>query len=447
MELSKSIESKDTDDFSFSGVTKEGLLEKTLNELSFGIEQKFREMKTMVRLMEYVNSDVLLDEVLDSVFDEFQDLIPYDRMAVAMISENSKSEKIVVSKWQRSKSNNVLLKLGFSAALEGSTLKNILLSRKPRIISDLNEYLKNKPESLATKLIVQEGFQSNLTCPIEASNQVVGFIFFTSRKKNSYNNLEILLYQNIAKQLSLLVERSLNYEKMLRLIDSKNRMMGIVAHDLRNPLAVISGYTEILSMDTRAFDEKQKNYLRIIGEVTNRAIKLVNDLVDFSVIGAGRLKLDRHEVNLYDFISKLMDHYMILAESKKLRLKLVNEIKDGVTINFDEYRAEQAIGNLLSNAFKFSTPGKEVELKFSMVEANGVERGLEIAVKDEGPGIESKHLSRIFDEFETFDEKHKMNSAGLGLSIVKSIVQAHQGNIKVNSEPGKGAQFILFFPR
>ncbi len=134
-------------------------------------------------LTEEVNSGVLFSEVCDRIYDSFRVLLPYDRMGVAMVDPDRDK---VTAGWAKTTAETVLLGVGYSAPLKGSSLQKILETGRPRIINDLPAYLLRKPESESTRLIVEEGVQSSLTCPLTIGGRHIGFVFFSSLQLNAY---------------------------------------------------------------------------------------------------------------------------------------------------------------------------------------------------------------------------------------------------------------------
>lgn len=151
------------------------------------------------RLTDYVSTGASLDEVLNFVFDNFQSLLPYQRIGYAEIDPSGGR---VVARWARS-DRAFRLATGFSAPLAGSSLELLLKSQKTRVLNNLPQYLERHPRSLSTQRIVEEGFRSSLTCPLVVEGKAVGFLFFTSAVPNSYSCENATLFQQIASQLAL----------------------------------------------------------------------------------------------------------------------------------------------------------------------------------------------------------------------------------------------------
>lgn len=155
----------------------------------------------------------LLYDALNGVYDELQDAIPADRLGLALLGDEK--EKQVHAVWARAEGTKILINEGFSAPLAGSSLERIAESGHPRIISDLQLYLEQHPESTGTRLIVEEGMLSSLTCPLSILGQTVGFLFFSSMTANTYNIRHVALFMNIAEKIAFLVKKANAYGELL----------------------------------------------------------------------------------------------------------------------------------------------------------------------------------------------------------------------------------------
>lgn len=178
--------------------------------LAHRLRRREQEIRTLMRITEQVNRGVMLEEVLDFLYREMRQLIPYDRIGLALID---REQGKVVSRWARS-DNPVLLPQGYEGRLEGSTLAPIVNSGRPRIINDLQAYLAEKPHSESTRMIVDEGLRSSLTCPLIVQARPVGFVFFSSVQKETYRHAHVAFFQQIAGQLATIVEKGRLYDEL-----------------------------------------------------------------------------------------------------------------------------------------------------------------------------------------------------------------------------------------
>lgn len=163
-----------------------------------------------------INEGLLLEDVLNQVYESFFSLIPYHRIGFALL-DNGK--QVVRAHWARSEADAIKLPKGYTGELSGSSLEQVVRSRRPRILGDLVAYLEENPQSDSTRRIVAEGMRSSLTCPLLIKGQPVGFMFFSSMEPQAYSEEHQDLFLQIADQLALTLERSRLYEELLRLTE------------------------------------------------------------------------------------------------------------------------------------------------------------------------------------------------------------------------------------
>lgn len=187
---------------------------ETLIALGSRLDHKFAEIKALNEITERVNAGMFFDEVLDHVFDTFTKIIPYDRIGVALIEKSKSGDALVRAQWNRAKYEPVLVNKGYAALLKGSSLEKIADSGEPRIINDLEEYLRENPKSQSTRMIVKEGIRASLTCPLVARHTAIGFIFFSSLTRDAYRDQHVALFSQIAGELALTLEKSRAYEDL-----------------------------------------------------------------------------------------------------------------------------------------------------------------------------------------------------------------------------------------
>ncbi|GAB4572735.1 MAG: hypothetical protein Kow0077_13000 [Anaerolineae bacterium] len=427
-------------------------LGRALRKLAHTLDQRYRELQKLDQITRLINAGLLLDEILENVYRDFREIIPYDRIGCALLED---SGQILRARWARSDLPTIELQVGYEAPMAGSSLEQILQTGRPRIINDLEDYLSRKPSSESTQLIVAEGIRSSLTCPLIANGVPVGFIFFSSREPHTYDKVHIQSYMRIAEQLSVIVEKGrlvseLAEQKaaiekqnaeLVRLNELKNQFLGIAAHDLRNPIGYIQMATEFLLETGELPPEQTTQILTDIAAQAQHMLTLLNELLDVSRIEAGRLELKPQIINLSLFLEEATGRHNQLAARKETRVVL--EHVDVGAVEADPDRLRQVIDNLLSNAVKFSPSGSTVRVRADLREG-----WWKISVQDEGPGIRPRDREQLFHEFAKLSARPTggESSTGLGLAITRRIVTAHGGQIDVDSEPGNGATFWFTLP-
>ncbi len=164
----------------------------------------------MLRVTQEINRGLSLEQVLEFVYADLHDYVPYNRIGCALIDE--KTHEAVL---RRAHSDRpVRLPANFRAPLAGSTLEQIVQTGQPRILNDLQDYLANKPKSYSTAHIVGEGMRSSLTCPLIVGGRPVGFLFFSSDQPNTYSDVHVEFLQEIAAQLSVIVDKGRLYSDL-----------------------------------------------------------------------------------------------------------------------------------------------------------------------------------------------------------------------------------------
>lgn len=227
-------------------------------------------------------------------------------------------------------------------------------------------------------------------------------------------------------------------------IKARDEFLSIASHELKTPLTTItlriqSTLDSILNNTLANFSgEKLVGSLNIAHEQTRRLQMLIKDLLDFSLITRGKLDLQYKEGNLNEIVKSTIDRFEDHLELAGCSLKL--ETTGEINGLWDQIRLEQALSNLLTNAIKYGE-GSPIEVD---IQKEG--HTAKISVKDNGIGIDSKKQKAIFDRFQRATEDEKFQGLGVGLFIVKQIIDAHGGKVSVKSKLGKGSTFIIELP-
>ena len=225
----------------------------------------------------------------------------------------------------------------------------------------------------------------------------------------------------------------------------KNTFISNVSHELRTPVTVLRTYIDTLCNNGDDFDEDtKKEFMQTIDTEAKRLHSMVNDILDFSRLESGNVKLRKEYANLVELIKQNITSIQILADEKniKINLKEQGEIPN-IPINIESM--DRVIRNLLSNAIKYSLNGKDIEV---CIKLSDDRQSVMFSVKDNGIGIAKEHLEKIFERFYRVENAtHTIKGTGLGLHLVKMTVEKHHhGKITVESKENEGSTFTVYLP-
>jgi signal transduction histidine kinase len=233
-----------------------------------------------------------------------------------------------------------------------------------------------------------------------------------------------------------------NVSREMNLARLKSDFVANVSHELRTPLALIRLYAETLELGRLTAKDKYQEYFRIIREESERLTALINNILDFSRIEAGRKEYEFKETNLPDLVRSTLDSYRFQIEQNGFAFE-ENISHDIPPVNVDREAIARSLLNLVNNALKYSKDRKFIGV--SLYSTNG---SVKLEVRDHGMGIPPSEQEKIFEKFYRCGDPlvHNIKGSGLGLSLVRHIVRAHGGDVQVESTPEKGSKFTIALP-
>ncbi|EKQ51595.1 MULTISPECIES: MASE3 domain-containing protein [unclassified Clostridium] len=382
----------------------------------------------------------------DNKLVEFEEIMFNNEQCFNMVINNSDNAIFVVSDNKFVFANNKMAELLGVRGVEdiiGLNFEDVMVNEdSDSTCMSINKIIENKSNSsfIESKLLRLDG---NII-EIEVSN-----CFCTYKRKPSL----MVMIRDITprKQIQLLKNDIVENKKVINKVNELNQMMteffSNVSHELKTPLNVILGAIQILALPANIMDNASNEsgvykYLKTMKQNCYRLVRLVNNLIDISKFDSGYFKVDLHNHNVVSVIEDITLSVADYAKDKGIELLFDTDVEEKeMAIDLD--KIERIILNLLSNAIKFTPVGGEI-----LVSLYDKETKVLISIKDNGVGIPKDKLDIIFERFGQVEKTLARNKegSGIGLSLVKSIVDMHEGSIKVISEFGKGCEFLIELP-
>ena len=271
---------------------------------------------------------------------------------------------------------------------------------------------------------VESGLSKNIEVNIDEKTFLFSIVPIVAEKYVNMYGLDI-------------TDRKKAEKKLIKAMEIKSHFVSMVSHELRTPLAAIKeGVGIVLDRMSGDINEEQERFLGIAKANVDRLDRLMNEVLDFQKIGAGKLELESKEINMNSLAKEVKNMTEKIANDKGLELKLELD-KRLPLVKFDKDRIIQVILNLVNNAIKFTEKG------YVRIITSQGDNFIKLAVEDTGPGIKKENLEKLFVEFSQIPitEKTKLDGTGLGLAICREIIRMHNGKIWAESTPGKGSVF------
>jgi signal transduction histidine kinase/ligand-binding sensor domain-containing protein len=442
-------------------------LEEQKNEIQLQrdkLEQSYQNLDLLSKIGREITANLTVEAIVESVYDRLNSLMDASVFGLGIYDmEHSRIDfPILINSGVKIESISISLsdKKNFAA--------NCLFNNTEIIINDyFAEYSDHVTEWQAPDN--ERDASSIIYLPLNHDNKPLGILTVQSYKENAFNEYHLNIIRNLAIYARIAFENARTYEKiqdqknklslakdditrqkeeiekknteLQELNTEKSHIISIVAHDLRNPLTSALTMTGLLRSNESEPDEDIQQYVNTIEKSLGRMNEMIIRLLDIKKLEERIFDLRLERINLEKIIREVNRNLLPEIERKKIRIKIESE---ELYANVDRDYTAQIFENLLSNAIKFSPPEKNVYVR--LTKENGIAR---TEIKDEGPGLTTEDMNKLFGKFQRLSARPTggEHSTGLGLSIVKKYVEAMKGRVWCESEPGKGANFIVEFSR
>jgi PAS domain S-box-containing protein len=316
--------------------------------------------------------------------------------------------------------------------------QSVLETRKPVLIAEVTPDLVRSWAANDEHLMALQGIEpkSAIIAPLLVHGRLLGALsLMSSDASRKYGPEDLQVAAAIAGRAAFFIENARLYRESKRATQARDDMFRVVAHDLRNPLAVIQALATVLIKTGHDVELSQE-----IMDATNRMARLIQDLVDVTRLQAGSLRLNPERLDAAEIATETEAAQRALVSAASLEIRFEKE-PDLPTIWADHFRILQVFENLVGNAIKFTKPGGRITLRAAAVAGEVL-----FSVADTGRGIPSEQLPHVFDMFWQAPGQEVNRGVGLGLPIVRGIVEAHGGRVWAESSLGQGSTFYFTVP-
>ena len=405
-------------------------------------QRRLRDMSALVDMAKQVTGNLKLQSVLQTTVQILNGLLNARASTITMLTDDG--EGLIVKAAVGINPEFMNARMQLSESISG------VVVQKRDLVYIRDSY--TDPDFLFFDDVVR----SLLVVPLIVRDEPVGTLTIDSDRPHAFTDSDIQLMTIAAAQVSVAMsnarlfeeledraaELAIAYEELIESDRLKDELVQNVSHELRTPLTFVKGYVDLLmDGDKGLLLPEQQEYLQIVSDKTDDITRIIEDIITLQRIDSGNLQLEL--MSMAEVLKTAVTNHRLVADKKGL--SIASNIPKGQAgyVRIDKGRMNQVLDNLIGNAFKFSPDGGTIHL--SMTEND---KDVLISVVDEGIGMPLEKHQRIFERFYQIDgsSRRRFGGTGIGLAIVKRIVDAHEGEIWVESEINKGSAFFFTLP-
>ena len=400
--------------------------------------QRTQDLEIIDRLVTLINREVSLEQLYRSLLDQTRVIFPNaDTAAILMYDETTGGFRVISSFGMDIEQARSLVLA--APVLSGEWIEQVERVEKIRDGVSIFHFKASAGELGAARHV-------RLIVDIEIDHRLAGILLFdSSARADAFRVSDIDRWLRFREHaLSAIIKGRMieSMEKALAAAEEaslvKTRLLSIASHDLKNPLGVVIGIAEIIEMETEN-DQKIRELAGMIGESGRRMLTLLHDILDTTELDTGKIVLNLKLTNVETLVESIVYENQPLAERKGQQLIYACDTSEPLHVMADGKRLREAIANLVDNAIKFSPLGKRIWVHITKPDK------IRIEVRDEGPGLSADDTRVAFGHFQRLSARPTggESSSGIGLSIVKQIIEMHGGSVRVEHAQEGGAVFII----
>ncbi|RME50323.1 MAG: HAMP domain-containing protein [Caldilineae bacterium] len=431
-----------------------GDLARAFQHMADALAERQRRASIATRVLETLNASPTVEGAFQAVTAGVRAAIRCESMSLALWEENRGCFQVAALDQPLA-----VLQPGACVEPDASDALADVLARRPHLTPDLSQE-QDKP---LDRLLYQRGYRSRLNLPLLNGEHIVGMLSIGWLEPQGWRAEDLPLLNQFASALALALERSRLFEEVRRRAEEleraylelrradqlKDAFIRNITHELRTPVATLSGFTELLlDDDVSNLRPDQRETLDIVADQTQRLRRLVNDVVALhqatAPTGSGQ------PLHLVDVVRASLEEAQqrSAAQGTSDHCFVLEEVHTGLRVRGDRRQLSQVFDNLLDNAVKFSPEGGQIRVRLFQQQEDDV-AWVVTAVEDPGIGIAPEDIPAIWERFVQLDgaATRRFGGAGLGLAVVKEIVEAHGGRVWVESQTGTGSTFFVALPR
>lgn len=328
---------------------------------------------------------------------------------------------------------------------EMQSLRRVMATGQPEIYRDLSdgEMVAFSGSSRQRRILEERAAKSAMIVPLSGRNGAVGAItFVTTESGRRYDERDLELAKELARRASIAMENARLYREAQQAVQLRNEFLSVAAHELKTPITSLRGFSQAVirqfEIEHRIDERRVHRAFQVIDQQSEKLTRLVSQLLDLSRIDAGRLSLEREELELGELVRGVVE----AVQGASPHWDVALHIHEPIWIAGDAVRLGQVLRSLLDNAIRYSPGGGKIDVDvWSPVIGQA-----KLAVRDRGVGIPLEHRDKLFGRFHQAHSSDHVSGLGLGLHLSKHIVELHEGTIEAEFPPDGGTRFVVTLP-